>query len=502
MAVEFFSAKNACESARANGVLLHSSYNPQAEAERFAHSLEAAFIPSRVIILEGALSYALPYLRQKFKGAKIGCARYCDDFLKSDSLWDFCIPLNDKKNGVPFSERLFSFLGEEELFQCVFYEWPPSARAWPKESKEAWKEIKAAMEKAKTLLATREYFSKRWLKNKILFFEKLRKTCALKKTSLPVLICASGPSLESAAPSIRNVRKKLFVCALSSSISALKRLGIEPDLCLSTDGGHWAKKHLETLKKIFLKSPLALASEGACPSALFKEKSILPICYDDDTLSIKLAKAMGITFVSGRRNGTVSGSALELFLQNSFGPIFFAGLDLQNSKSGGHARPNALDAMNEEKDFRLSPKEKRAAAASFKNPSLEIYADWFSSFGLGERKVYRIAGRKKFERTLGMIKDISEKEFESLLEKEKEISAKDKFIFECGGPSIPLEKRTAAIKKTLEEEQKDLSLAKEIFPADCIMAKREKNEEEKARCFRLIEEKTKNLLQDIFKERA
>ena len=533
MALEFFLAKNSSQSAKANGALVHSAYNPEIEAERFVQALDAPFIASFVIVLEGGLGYCAPLLRKRFPGAKIGVLRFCGEFPQSE-LWDFSIPLGecfsqdqkaaaqtsfqDQKaaaSAAPLSERLFWELGEEGLFSALFYEWPASARIWPKETKFAWEQIKAATEKAKAVLATREHFGKRWLKNKIRFFERLEKACVLEKIKKPVAICASGPSLEAAFPLIKKNRERLFVCALSSAIASLARFGVEPDLCLSSDGGWWAKKHLDILRLSFLNAPLALPTEAALPASLFKSKTILPLCYDDDELSKKLFEALEIPFASAKRNGTVSGSALEFFLQAAEGPVFFAGLDLQSGKRLCHARPNALEILEERKDFRLRPKSTRAARAALSNPSLELYADWFAAYSPGEKKVFRIRGSEPFKRSLGQIKDIGANEFESALIAETACKAKTRDdtgtasktktdggqnFFTTENLSAPKSGRKETIRRVFEQWAQSGALASEMFPADSLLARREKDADKKKERILAIEEKSSRLVQEIFKE--
>lgn len=500
LAVEFFSAKDGFTSAKANGISLHSSYNTQAEAERFVQNLDADFNPACVVIIEGALGYCAPFLRKRFPNAKIGVVRFGADFSQSDKLFDFSLPLQAEEGGTaaaPLSERLFDALGEEGLFQSLFFEWPPSARIWPQETKEAWLQIRAAAQKAKSVLATREYFGKRWLKNKILFFTKIQKAAALNKIQKPVLICASGPSLEDAIPAIKRARDKIFVCALSSSITVLKHFGVEPDACMSADGGYWAKRHLDALQKNFLQSPLILATEAACPSILFKTKSVAPLCYDDDVFSQKISQALGINAHLGRRNGTVSGCALELFLGLSDGPIFFAGLDLQNSAKKSHARPNALDVQSETRHCRLNPKALAAAKSSFKNASLEIYADWFCGRDFGPRKIYRIKGSQEFKRRLGQIKDISAAEFEG--EFLAAAQTKSAGAFFCEQKIEQKKERLQTMQKLFLEWTKDADFKAEMFPADTILARREKDSAKKKERELLIEKKTRELFEEIFK---
>lgn len=522
---------------------LHSSYNPGAEAERFVQGLDAQFVPACVVILEGALGHCAPFLRKRFPGAKIGTIRFCADFDQGGGEWDFCLRLDenclqakdcaangdglqnsdcaadknrsqDRNCAAPLSERLYAALGEETLFQTLFFEWPASARVWQNETERAWNEIKAALQKAQAVLATREHFGKRWLKNKVSFFERIESAegagtaAALQKIQKPVVICAAGPSLEDALPFIKSARESVFVCALSSAAGVLARFNVKPDLLMSTDGGWWAKKHLDVLRKEFLDAPLALATEAACPAALFKQKAILPLCYDDDALSKKLFSELGLPFASARRNGTVSGTALEFFLQEADGPIFFAGLDMQASKTKSHARPNALDSLDAASDFRLRPAETRGARGSMKNASLDFYADWFAAFNASGRKIYRIKGAEPFGRRLGQIQDIDAKEFLNIAESASKRGA-------AGGESArvckpkkaeativckPKKARGQEIRRVLEEWSQSDAFANELFPADFIMAKREKDEAKKTERAEFMKKKAARLLQEIFKE--
>ena len=501
MALEFFLAKNSMKSARANGVALHSAYNPEVEGQRFAQSLKLDFNPKFIVIMEGALSYCAPFIKKIYNGAKVGCVRFSPAFSESDKEWDFVLCLNnngaDGFEGRPLSSRLFDLMGEEGLFQSAFFDWKPSADAWPNESKSAWEQTKEALEKAKAVLATREHFGKRWLKNKVAFFSRIQKTLWLKKTSVPVLICASGPSLEEALPAIKAARKKIFLCALSSSATVLARFGLEADLCMSCDGGWWAKKHLDIFRKRLLNCPLALATEAALPACLFNTKTIVPLCYDDDALSKELFDALGVGCLFARRNGTVSGSALELFKSLSDGPIFFAGLDMQASKTRGHARPNALQTESEAKDFRLFPKATRAARSALKNEALEIYASWFSSFPLKDERVFRIKGREPFKRRLGSIADISAEDFLKKLEGQKDCESAS--FFTTANLSNGKDKK-GAMRQVLEKWRGSKEFLAELFPADCIMAAREKDEQEKKRRLDAARKKSERLFQEIFKE--
>lgn len=501
MATEILKAKNGSDCAKANGIFLHSQYNPQIEAERFAQNVRANFAPEKIIVIEGALGYAASALKKKFSSAKIGTIRFSKDFFSWNCEFDFVIDTtdfaHDGKNANSLSEKIFNALGEEGVFKTLFLEWPPSARAFSGETKFAWQEIKSATEKARAILATREHFEKKWLKNKVNFFRKIKIVAHFEKTDFPILICASGPSLKSAIPLIKKAREKIFLAALSSSISVLIHEGIFPDICFSTDGGFWAKKHLKPLER-FQEIPLALATEGECATAIFEKTAILPLCYDDDALSKKLCATLGVPYMQARRNGTVSGTALEFFLANGGKDIFFAGLDLASGETFAHAQPNALELEAAQKDFRLRTKATRIAKASLPSPSLEIYAAWFANFSWkGEQKIFRICGETSFKNSLGKIKDISSKEAEEMLKNcaEKK-SQQNREIHQ--NEFLANENRSAAIKNTLLEFSKSEEWQKELFPSECILRDRAASDEERQKHSKAIFEKTENILKEIF----
>ncbi|MBO4546802.1 MAG: DUF115 domain-containing protein [Treponema sp.] len=492
MALEFFLAKNSSKSAKANGIPLHSAYNPQAEGERFAQGLKVDFNPQNIVIIEGALSYCAPFIKKRFPSAKVGTIRFAQDFSQSDKEWDFCIPLEQN--------ALFDFFGEEALFQTVFFDWKPSAAAWPEQNKKAWTQIKEATLKAKTVLATREYFGKRWLKNKVSFFNHINKAAIIKQIQKPVVICASGPSLEGALESIKKARDKFFVCALSSAASVLAWNKIEPDLVLSSDGGWWAKKHLDPLRKVFKNVPLALEAESACPTILLRQKQILPLCYDDDFISQKVYGALGVQCLPARRNGTVSGSALELFLSLCDKEIYFAGLDLAPSNKKSHALPNVLETERDAADFRLRTKATRQAASSQASESLKIYQDWFEAYDLKGRSVYRIKGQEDFSNSLGQIKDIDAKNFESRMQKTDNDVCQQKIVFESQEVSkgMAQNQRQDAVKNIFVEWTKSESFCQELFPADTIMLRRAARDQEKLERKEIIERKKTELVQKLF----
>jgi len=414
---EYLDSKDGVKTVKVNTLFLHSAYSPVKEAQRFCNNLKCSFKPSSIIITEPGLSYCLPFLRQSFPGIKIGAIRYTEEFSQYNSDFDFVIKTGKAFNLKNFLLQKFT---EDNLFSVFFISWPASEKAFAEEGAKTWKEIKEALDTAKTLLVTRQFFEKKWLINSINFIKYAKNFYSLNKTSLPVLIAASGPSLKKSLPLIKNNQNKFIIIALSSAISVLLKNEIMPDFCISTDGGYWAGEHLKKLKKDNI--PLALTAEAFCKKELLKNNRIIPLFYEDG-ISYSICRETSIPFIKACRNGTVSGTAMELALQLTSGKIYFSGLDLSEQKGFQHTQPNELELNSCLKDTYLSSKEKRISKSQFKNESLKIYQQWFSSFNSENSKIYRIISPELKKNSLGKICDISPEAFEtecSLLKKEKE----------------------------------------------------------------------------------
>lgn len=403
MSLVFSKAKNGMPICSCNGIFLHSTYNPLREAERFVNLSSCSFIPSSVCIVEPALSYCFKFLRGKFPFSQLSVIRLSHDFDAYNDGWDhifYCCSCED------LSEQLFDMLGENGIMTTFFISWDSSEKAFPVFFSQAWTEIKKAVIKSRTVLETRTYFTARWLKNLCVFFKNIRKTAVIKTGTSPILITASGPSLADAVPFIKKFRTSFFLIAVSSSLDVLFYHQIIPDLCISTDGGFWAKKHLETLRKYTTLLPLALSPEAACSPQLLSDVAIVPLSYGSE-IEKSFFSSFGITAHSARRNGTVSGTAVELALSLTSGPVFCCGLDLSPGKGYQHTQPNRLEMENCSADNRLKTKETRSAASEFLSTSLAIYRSWFSSRGTAmTSRLFRLSDNFPFTTKLGTIKDV------------------------------------------------------------------------------------------------
>ena len=471
MSLQILDAKDGEKTAFYNNVYLHSSYSPKKEAGRWVDNINLLFEPESIIITEPALAFQLPYLKARFPNCKIAAVRYSHDFDAYNTSFDFVFYA--EKEGQLFSSLTRSF-SEEKIYSVLFLSWTASEKAFPKENKRAWQEIKQALERAKTLLVTRQCFEKRWLLNSLNLLKYTEHFFEVKKTDLPILIAASGPSLSDCIKEIKKNQEKFFIIALSSAILPLLKNDIKPDICLSSDGGYWAKAHLKSLFENDL--PLAIPLEAALPKKLFKSKRIIPLAYSDGP-SAELLKALKLDFTKAERNPTVSGSALKLAENITSGKIFFAGLDLAVSRGFNHTQPNELEKNSALTDRLLESKEKRLFKASLPSQSLEIYRDWFCLEN-AEDRVYRIIGRNRGQTELGKIRDIGPEDFSLIFNKAVQKKDNKKWI-EQRKENLPSKKEISLkIRSFIDSYSRSPHWKKSLFPLDMVALNHDRNNPE------------------------
>lgn len=465
----FQKAKNGEETAIADKLFLHSNYAPSKEAERFVENLSIPYTPSAIIITEPCLSYISEFLRKKYPEVRLGAIRYCPDFAASNKDFDFVLNFYEHPD---FDNYLSSVFNEEELLSIFFTGWQPAAKAFYDTDKSCWNAIKKALENAKTLLVTRQYFEKKWLVNTFTFLKCLRNPVSLDfhacgKIKQKILIIASGPSLKAFLQIIRDNTENFFIICLSSAISICLENNIIPDLCISTDGGYWAGEHLKKLEQNNI--VLALPPEAFCKKTILEKNRILPLIYNNGISNILLKKS-GINYLNAERNGTVSGTALKFALQYFSSDIYFCGLDLAPEKGFQHTQPNELEANNSCKDNRIITKEKRLCTSGFSSASLEIYLNWFKNqkFYAGRRNVYRVINDEDKKNQLGEIKDINILQFQNMIQDFK----KSETDFKKNKTEIFINQNTKINLKEIyeyfEKESENNNIKKGLFPLDFV----------------------------------
>ncbi|MBQ1833637.1 MAG: DUF115 domain-containing protein [Treponema sp.] len=480
MTINLLKKEGMKDSVSVDGIKLHSAYAPEKEAQRFVDSLECSFLPSYILITEPALSYCAQFLRERFPGAKLCCVRYNSFFSDYNYFWDKSF-LYDSHSYVPLSQQLFNYMGEEGISACLFASWKPSEKAFPSECSAVWNEIKSAVLKSRAVLTTMTYFAKRWTRNSIRFCLFSHKNAYIQKGSSPVVVCASGPSLQTSFPKLIEHRHSFFLIALSSALKPLIENSLIPDLIVTTDGGYWAKQHLSFAMENDFDIPVAMPVEAACYGKIF-DRTVIPLSYGDGS-GEDILKECGYIQVKAMRNGTVSGTAAKLALDISDGNVYFCGLDLAPSKGFCHTQPNELELTGAAKDYRLSTKETRLSQGSFPSTALSAYRDWFKGSDFGGR-LFRLSNNFVYSNSLGKISDVNWKYFESHNTRKL---PKPNLVFTETDFSI--EERKKKIRGIIESHMHDDEWVKNIFPSEYIVLERNKGTENEVSVRKKIMEK-------------
>ena len=466
------------------GKYLHSKYNPLVEGERFAQTVEADFSPLCLFILEPALSYCADAIKKKFPNALICAIRFSSAFVKSDSQWHKVFYLDQANFSIPLSEILFETLGEEKLISSLAFSWPPSQNAFPEQTVRCWEEIKKAILKARDVMGTRAYFSERWLKNSLIFASNIKRPVIAEKGNLPLIIAASGPSLLSSLPFLKKYRDYFFLIAVSSALMPLQKNGIRADMVISSDGGYWAKRHIDFSGQD--STIFALEAESAVPKKIFENNKIIPLVYDDG-LEKDFLDAIGCPYMLSERNGTVAGTALCFAHTLTDGNIYLCGLDQAPSPAFQHTQPNALENGNSKNDSRLRNCETRITKSRFSSEkSLEIYRNWFiTNSAYFSKRVSRLSDNFKYDFPLGNISEKNWDDFEKTELVKKKNDCTKKISFSGEKNIITKGKRKKILEESLLQLSKSSKFIEEVFPMDAILIKRELSGDKK----KILEEK-------------
>lgn len=349
---------------------LHSAYNPVREAERYVDAQHFPCKPLCIVVTEPGESYLAPAFRARYPDACLVAVRYTESrFAESDGLWDRVWRPGTSGTCHSF---LFGLISDEYLPLAAFVRWKPADDQWPREAQSVWAEIARLYSTQKAVMHTRSHFGRRWLANMLGNAISVETVIAMEPPEQPVFLALAGPSLELQFPFNAS---DFFVCSASSALSCLVSRGYVPDLCVSTDGGNWARSLFDAVTPGI---PVAFPLEAAIPSGVLEANPCVMLDYGS-ALERDILSIAGISGKKAERNGTIAGTAAMYFIEHANVPIYAAGLDLCESGAYSHARPHPsidrLDAATGRMNTLCGELYARGAHAT----SLDTYASWFSA---------------------------------------------------------------------------------------------------------------------------
>ena len=380
---------------------IHSNYNPDEEARRFLDKHVLGTKRSTTIAIIGAgLGYLDRLLKSSTPNSKI-IAIHLDS-----ALYHNRIPSPPTGNpvyrwhpgmGVDIESFLLETLHESDVKGLRIISWHPSIKARLKLANKVSDALKLVARRYAGNVDTTATFGRLWIKNTLRNFMNLGEFVVPVKLKQPIVLAASGPSLEYVLKELHTHRHNFQLWALPSALPALTGTGLEPDLIVASDPGYWALQHQRFYTE---EVPIAMPLSSSTPPP----NTRVLLLNQGAAIESELIRSGGRPSISVPSMGTVAATALEVWKCLSEGPLILTGLDLCWFDLRSHSRPHAFDAWITSKSYRLNPSNniywKRAETLSpvrlgkFRvGPALETYADWFSG-KLPKDRIFRLVPEK------------------------------------------------------------------------------------------------------------
>jgi hypothetical protein len=176
---------------------------------------------------------------------------------------------------------------------------------------------------------------------------------------IPALVVAGGPSLDSVAGQLDDLRQRMLIVSVNTSLPACRRRGVEPDFTVVVDPQFWASRSLDWFPA---HRGVVVAEPSTCPRVFRRQDQRFFLCSSLFPLGESLEEAVGEKGQLGA-GGSVSTSAWDLARLLGARPLYAAGLDLGFPGMRAHCRGTYPEALWLAAADRLKPLEGSAFTA-------------------------------------------------------------------------------------------------------------------------------------------
>lgn len=365
-----------------NGNLVHSKYNPQAEAAKMADR----DVRYAVVIGVGGGYHIESMHRAHPEMTIIAVENSQDDF---DILRDIpCVRSLLKEANIIFctknniAKTLLStyipvFHGDLQI---------TTLRAWTTNYPELDAEIRAiiniALKNISADFSVQTHFGRHWHRN---ILENLKYFSAQKAVSLPVpngrtaAVIAAGPTLDVAIKKIEKYRKNYVVIATDTAFSALVKRGIFCDVVVSIDCQNVSFRHFLHFPK--KNPPLCVFDIGSPHSSIaIAAKNGAPILFSMSAHPLAVLAGQFGHFLSLESGaGTVTIAAADFARQLGFCDIELFGADFSYSRGKPYAAGTYFDEIFGGAESRISRSENAFCALMYRTKLIAEGAGVFST---------------------------------------------------------------------------------------------------------------------------
>lgn len=353
--------------------------------------------PSVVVIVGETLGYLSRAVIRKFPLSRVVAIALSPDLRKLLTAPGGVEVLFANHDGL--EQTVLRSIPERDFDRIVVVSWEASVRVWQRAATAVFRDIESSVRIATGGIATTASFGRRWISNLVRNVTELERLRGISHTIRPVIAAASGPSLDRHLNAIRSVRRLVDIWALPSSVQALNRASIQPDVVITTDPGFYASLHYRGIGD---SGATTIAAPLTAYPGFLRLSSQAIIIDQDSVVERELFARISVDRYRVPMNGSVAGSLFEM-VDSLRAPLIFAGLDLAVARDGEHAQPHPFDSLYRRLSSRVSPFDSaifgrsvdlypdRLPSGLRTNAPLRTYAGWFSR-NAGKRRLpaYRL----------------------------------------------------------------------------------------------------------------
>lgn len=370
-----------------NNARLYSFYDPIKEATRYA---DQKYSGGKNIIIIGDVGFYLAKVlschQARPKLFVIAPRLKCDQA----TLLQHNLPPQaiffDTDNLTTLLAKLDKALTDKMLFETQILVWQTALNLVPN-LKELASTIYCYFSQRVATLKTANHFGFNWIKNGINHSLSSCQYHTIPKSNKPVVIVASGASLNGLTNFLKKIRERVTLICVSSAYLTLLHYKIDPDYLVATDGGYYAKRLLAPLHYSSKNLPIFITTlHGACTNypkvALIDQGSIV-----DKALSGFHKYAFSL-----EETPSVSCTALLLARKIWEQEIFVVGLDLGSNNEKLHCVPHISINRLHTNSSRLN--QVQCSCYNFfvggSLVSLQRYKEWFLEYTKRDTNWYRV----------------------------------------------------------------------------------------------------------------
>lgn len=382
--IEILSSKQSgVFTAKQNGKLLHSLYNPIREATQVAENAKKSKENVKACVFLGfGLGYSVIEYAKKFPLDSLLIVEPNPKAFFTSLKYVDWTPVFELKNviialatGADVVVSLIENIGGLE--NCAIVSNPNHTSHALSYFSALNSQIERNKDKDKINKATLERFSKIWKRNISKNNDFIRKNSKnLKINSISdyknafngkkIVILAAGPTLSEILPYLKEIKQRAVLIVVDTALRACLRVGVEPDFVVLCDPQYYAYRHIAGLSSINSVLVTELASYPSvfrfpCKSIALSSSNCPLEKLDFDSTFIKKDRERGI-LSSG---GSVSTTAWDFARFCGATEIYFSGLDLGFPQNETHIRGSTFEEVVHSTSNRLQNSETSNVASLF-----------------------------------------------------------------------------------------------------------------------------------------